>query len=581
MLFLGKMEKQEQFGKEISVKFFTASIFVLNALYLFLLFFGRGKFFSVENYGLFLVLAVFAYLVQSFGRAKFWKVTVVPHFFALFPMLALFGPVPTSVVVYVSTILAYRKNYPLQSRIYGAAQYGISYYIAGVVLQMIGTGWVGLIVSMVVFKTLNSILVDMFYDYFRKTWESMKKVAEDSLMEIAFFSLTVPIVFALAQKRDFITDFLAVYTLIFPVIFTKLLSIQYRINKEMEFEKSALSRSLDKLKRVFEVSEMLKSNISVVNLMNRVASIIHNDLGWEYVLVSMITPDNKVERVASAGISPEDFERLKKNPPSFEFIKSLMKDEFKVSNSYFIPEEAQVYIPPNEMYIGEYDVTDENSWHEKDLLWIPITDRNGEMIALISPDKPKNGIRPTFDDITVLEIFANQVMLALENSSEFETLQEKALRDGQTGLYNHTEFYNKLEKMVKGKEKFCLIMMDIDDFKLVNDTYGHQTGDRVISYIANVIKSSTRQRDVSARYGGEEFAMVLRGIDKKMAKTISERIRLSVTMGDSPVKITVSIGVACCPTDAADVSEIVAAADRALYMAKMRGKNQVVVANEK
>ncbi len=563
------------------LKFFVVSIFVLNAFYIILLFFGKGELFPIKNRELFFILAFLAYLTHSFGRARFWKITIVPHFFMLFPMLALFGPIPTSLVAYISSAFAYRKNYSIQRRMYGAAQYGISYYISGVVLQMIGPGWIGLVVSMVVFKILNSILVDMFYDYFRSIWESMKKVVENFLLEIFFFSLTIPIVLIMVQSKNPFTNFGAIYMLTFPVIFVNLMSRQYKAIKEMTLEKSALSQTLDRLKRIFEVSEMLKSNISVVDLMNRVASIIHTDLGWEYVLVSMITPDNKVERVSSSGISTEDFERLKKNPPSFESLKSLMKEEYKISNSYFIPEEAEVYIPSDEAYVGEYDVTDENSWHEKDLLLIPVVNRNGKMIAIISPDKPKSGIRPTFDDITVLEIFANQVMIALENSSEFETLQEKALRDGQTGLYNHTEFYNKLEKIVKEEEKFCLIMMDIDDFKLVNDTYGHQIGDEVISYIADVIKSSTRQKDISARYGGEEFAIVLRDLDKKVAKTISERIRLSVAKGDSQVKITVSIGVACYPTDAMGASEIVAAADKALYMAKMRGKNQVVLASEK
>ncbi len=575
------MEETKALKKKRTVVIFIISLLILNTLYILLLIFGMGEFLPIKNYIMFFTLTVFAYLVYSFGRAEIWKAVIVPHFFALFPMLVIFGPVSTSLVAYMCTVFSYRKNYSIRRRLYTAGQYGISYYIAGAVLQITGTGWLSLIVAMLVFKILNSIFIDMFYDYLRNLWESMKMVLKDTLMELVFFSLTIPVVFVLAKEENSLIDFVAIYTLVFPVIFAKLLSIQHKVNQKMESEKHALSQSLDKLKRVFEVSEMLKSNISVVDLMNRVASIIHNDLGWEYVLVSMITPDNKVERVASAGISAEDFERLKKNPPSFEFIRSLMKDKFKISNSYFIPEEAQVYIPSDEMYIGEYDVKDENSWRERDLLWIPIINKSGEMVALISPDKPKNGVRPTFDDITVLEIFANQVMLALENSSEFEILREKALRDGQTGLYNHTEFYSKLEKMVDGRENFCLIMMDIDDFKIVNDTYGHQMGDKVISYIADVIKSSTRQDDVSARYGGEEFAMVLRGIEKKVAKTIAERIRLSIAMGNSPVKITVSMGIACYPMDAINVSEIVAASDRALYMAKMRGKNQVVVANEK
>ncbi len=560
--------------------FLVLSVLVLNVFYVVIFIYGKGQFLPIDDYYLFFALTIFAYLTQSFGVAKFKDLTVVPHFFALFPMLAIFGPIPTSIIAYTNTLFAYRKNYDLYARFYGGVQYALSYYIAGMVMQMFHYNFGGIVLSLLTFKLVNSILVDMFYDYFRNRWHDFKSVMKNSFTEVAFFSLTIPMVFMLATQENGMLEIFIVYTLIFPVIFAKLLSIQSKSNQELEKEKTALSMSLNKLKRILEVSEMLKVNMSLVDLMMRVASIIHNDLGWEYVLVSMITPDDKVNRVAYAGIEEKDFERLKKNSPPLEMIKSLMKEEFKISHSYFIPEEAMIDIPVESSYLGEYEVIDDKSWRERDLLWIPITDRNGKMIAFISPDKPISGKRPLFEDIAILEIFANQVFIALENSNEFEKLQEKAMRDSQTGLYNHTEFYNKLEGTIERDEKFCLVMIDIDDFKIVNDTYGHQMGDRVVAYISEVIKRSIRQEDVAARYGGDEFAIILRGIGKDIAKGIAERLRISVTAGDSPVKITISLGVACRPDDALESNDIVMLADKALYMAKMRGKNRVVLAEK-
>ncbi len=557
--------------------FLMLSILTLNVFYLVIFTYGQGAFLSIDDYYFFFTLTIFAYLIQSFGISNFGDLTVVPHFFALFPMLAVFGPIPTSIIAYVNTLFAYRKNYDLYARFYGGVQYALSYYIAGVVMQIFHFNWVGIILSLLVFKLVNSILVDMFYDYFRNRWYGLKNVIKNSCTEVAFFSLTIPMVFMLViQEKDILKIFI-VYALVFPVIFTKLLSIQDKFNQELKKEKVELSTSLNKLKRILEVSEMLKVNMSLVDLMMRVASIIHNDLGWEYVLVSMITPDGKVNRVAYSGIEKEEFERLKKNPPPLKMIKFLMKEEFKVSHSYFIPGEAMIELPEESSYLGNYDVIDDESWQEKDLLWIPITNRNDKMIAFISPDKPLDGKRPSFEDIAILEIFANQVFIALENSNEFEKLQEKAIRDSQTGLYNHTEFYNKFEGMIERDEKVCLVMIDIDDFKIVNDTYGHQMGDKIIAYISEMIKRSIRQEDIAARYGGEEFAIILKGIEGNTAKSIAERLRISIVAGDSPVKVTISLGVACRPKDALESNDIVMLADKALYLAKMRGKNRVVL----
>ncbi len=555
--------------------FLIFSILILNVFYVLLLL--NGSISKKDNLLIFFVLLVASYLSHSFGVIRFGKFSISIGFFFLFPMLILFGPLITSIVIYLIVLFEYSKI-DIPRRLYGGVQYALSYATAGFALSYVGINIWGIILAFFVFKIMNFILVDLFLYYYYGRYKNFTTSLKYLSLESGVFALTIPMAYFLYFSSGYMTYFI-LYTLIFPILLTYLLSVESNARIELEKERDALSKNVNQLKRVLEVSEMLKSNVPLVDLMMKVASIIQKDLGWEYALVSLVKPDGSIDRIAYAGISEEDFQRLRQNPPTLSFVKSLMRDEFKVSNSYFIPEEANVNLPDEMVYIGKYEVKDANSWKDRDLLWVPIYDKSGRMIAYISPDKPTSGKRPKIEDITILEIFANQVLIALENSSEFETLQEKAIRDQQTGLYNHTEFYNRLDKFVKDNEKFALLMMDIDDFKLVNDSYGHQMGDLIIEYLADKIKNSIRHGDIAARYGGDEFSVILKGIDKITARSIAERLRISVAQGNPPVKITISIGIASYPMDSLSSNGIVASADRALYLAKMRGKNQVSFSN--
>jgi len=172
--------------------------------------------------------------------------------------------------------------------------------------------------------------------------------------------------------------------------------------------------------------------------------------------------------------------------------------------------------------------------------------------------------------------------------SHYETALTSAIKDVLTGLYNHVYFKQFLELEVKRaiRQKYttALIMMDIDDFKLFNDTYGHLTGDRVLIEIARVIKENVRESDLPARYGGEEFAIVLPYSDNTGAQVVAARIKQGIQSiifpcdaTDTPPKITVSIGVAQSPSDADNHEQLIRRADEMLYKAKSEGKDRVFV----
>ena len=172
-------------------------------------------------------------------------------------------------------------------------------------------------------------------------------------------------------------------------------------------------------------------------------------------------------------------------------------------------------------------------------------------------------------------------------------LEVLAVTDGLTGLFNHRHFYNVLEIELKRAERYghtlALLMIDIDDFKRINDTYGHQFGDHVLRGIAASLVESVRETDIVSRFGGEEFAIVLPEIDRDGAVVLAERIRESVSSksyratqsgqeSGQEVTVTISLGVASYPGDADGIDGLISKADNALYKAKGDGKDRVEAA---
>lgn len=191
----------------------------------------------------------------------------------------------------------------------------------------------------------------------------------------------------------------------------------------------------------------------------------------------------------------------------------------------------------------------------------------------------------TDDDRDALRSLASQATLALENVELHFQVRHQAVTDELTGLANHGRFYELLSAEVEQVRRYHhqvgLIMLDIDDFKLINDTWGHQQGNAVLQHVARVLRESSRDADAPARYGGDELALILPHTDLDGAYVIAERVRAEVESlrvsrldGQGVLEITASIGLAASADGSMDA--LIAAADGALYAAKRQGKNRIV-----
>lgn len=215
----------------------------------------------------------------------------------------------------------------------------------------------------------------------------------------------------------------------------------------------------------------------------------------------------------------------------------------------------------------------------KSILCTPIMSK-GKISGILYMENNLSENAFTPERLEILRSFSVQAAISIENARLFEL----ATTDGMTKLFVHRYFQLLLDQEIKRSQrhnkKFSLIMMDIDNFKSFNDTYGHQLGDKVLRDVAAAAKKISRFEDIAARYGGEEFVMILPEADSRQAMIFAERVRESVAQIEIPhenqkLHVTISLGVSTYPDHSEEKEGLIHAADEALYASKHRGKNCV------
>lgn len=201
----------------------------------------------------------------------------------------------------------------------------------------------------------------------------------------------------------------------------------------------------------------------------------------------------------------------------------------------------------------------------------------GALVAAFDPDEPLEESKKE-----ILRSLAVQAASAVENVNFGELQKRLAITDPLTGLYNFRYLSGMLERELSKTRRYSRVLsaaiLDLDDFKTVNDTYGHQAGDALLKAVARVLMTQVRQADMVVRYGGEEFCIVFPETTKQAALRVAEKLRRAVSFIRLPeypeVRTTVSIGISAFPEDSEDQTDLLKKADQAMYRAKAAGKNR-------
>ncbi len=226
------------------------------------------------------------------------------------------------------------------------------------------------------------------------------------------------------------------------------------------------------------------------------------------------------------------------------------------------------------------------SWEregERAFLVLPVEGRVGFRGALVCAHPQENRFRKRHAEIA--RDITRVMQLGLSHVERLESLTKKATTDGLTGLSNRKAFLERLEvdlARLDGRHPCGVVMLDIDHFKGINDTYGHPFGDEVLRAVASVIGKGVRKGDTAGRYGGEEFVLYLHMADTERAREGAERFRRMIRQirfakEGREIAVTASFGVACAPHHGKGVEELLKHADEALYLSKERGRDRVTV----
>jgi diguanylate cyclase (GGDEF)-like protein len=211
------------------------------------------------------------------------------------------------------------------------------------------------------------------------------------------------------------------------------------------------------------------------------------------------------------------------------------------------------------------------------LIVVPLRGRGGA-IGVLTIERLGVGNIFSAEEFELVQLFAAQVSIALQNAEVFQAVEIRARTDDLTGLFNHGTFQEWLERSIHDGTPFSLIMLDLDDFRNVNNDLGHQAGDTLLRRIAGSLVRAGRDSDLIFRYGGDEFTFLLPNTDEAGAIQVAERARVAVAATDG--SITASVGVATFPKDGTTATDVLLAADRACYVAKRGGRDRIVTAAE-
>lgn len=318
-----------------------------------------------------------------------------------------------------------------------------------------------------------------------------------------------------------------------------------------------LEKRLDSLTNIVEVSKYINSYISDDNLIPMINDMIIGILGVNYSSIYLKEKDNLIVKASN---SNNDFK---------DFSKDEIYSELKNGKPFIVNCKDSLF----QHCVGKEEI--------HSLIGVPITLRDRFMGYIIVEHTLCDFFN--YEHIKFISAIANQIGIALENNFLYTKIKESAIRDPLLGIYNRKYFFTSVEDIIlKNPDKrFAIVMVDFDDFKKINDIFGHQYGDEVLIQTTKLIKVSLGPSDILARYGGEELIIYIEDANdnEEVFRHIKD-IRIKVSENKVEYKkicnsVTASFGLSFYPIDGNTLQNVINVADNMLYRAKKTGKNKV------
>lgn len=532
-----------------------------------------------RQYAIFIILAILSE----------WLVISLPHgnlsvgFSVVLAAFLLFDTIATAwisaISIIISNVLLNKDKDSFRLTLFNGAQYIISTFVAGYLYNFFGgatqnklsvDNGIPIVAFIVIYFMVNHILVNLYViplmrKYTTAMWRTTLK------LDFYTYLVSTPIGLLMVQTYRGIGIIGAI------LLFSTVLVLSYLIRVLMKLE--IQNKELDAL---YQVAKSLGKSLEMKKTLYLIMQETKRAINFHTGIIYLWHEEKGVLTPASV-LSP-----YKKNlrDIGYKLGEGLIGSVAENMEPAFISDTKHDLSLRNSPGVTQF---------LRSVMAVPLIVENKiNGVMLIGKKEP--GV---FNEkhLQLLTILGGQAAVAMANALLYKQIKDQSITDGLTQLFNHRLFYQKVteefERAKRYSSIFSLIMMDIDNFKKFNDSYGHLIGDSALKLVSKIIKENIRSVDIACRYGGEEFAILLPETSNKQAVIVAERIKSSIAntimdINDLKLKVTVSVGVTTYPNDSQDLTELVDRVDQALYFSKENGKDKVtnwseanILANEK
>ncbi|HHV73818.1 MAG TPA: GGDEF domain-containing protein [Thermoanaerobacterium sp.] len=480
----------------------------------------------------------------------------------------IYGTESSALLATTSTMIEtifFRKK--VKNGFLNGAMFSITYIVAGHLYESlggkIGRFSIGQLIYVVIY-VLTSFVINYFILYyalkaqgkilFKKYW------TESSILELASYFVMVPVGIFLANMYMKFGTVIFIYHVI-PLIL--------------------LSFFIKAFRDLYKANQRL-------NALYEMVKIINSKLDLDKTLEAILYETEKVVTVSGIAIYLKDDngflinEKTKCREESIGAFKDVYMNNEGIIGK--VVSEGKSVIIGNLKADKRYSDKNISNYYDSAIV-VPIKGAEGIIGCISAFQNEINAFDE--DSLKIMEALSEQSSIAIMNAKRYFEISKRSITDPLTKTYNRRFFdqilHDSIAKSSIEKTPVSLIMLDVDRFKQINDTYGHMVGDTVLREIASRIKSCVRNNDIVARYGGEEFSVILPNLTAEQACVIAERIRYEVSSkpiktDEGDINITVSAGVADFPNKAESAEKLISHADRALYAGcKTKGRDRVAV----